>query len=213
MDCYMIIGVLILGYLLGAIPVGYLVAKAARKIDLRLIGSGHTGGTNVLRAVGALPAVLTIVGDFAKGYWAAKLALMLVPDAPWVAACAGLAAVVGHVWSLFLGFKGGVGTMTTSGAAAALMPQGTAVVCALAVMVLVLKRMSSVASLTLAGLVPVACFVGAMLRLWPMSYLVFALGSSAIAVWALRENIRRLRAGTERRLGEQVTPHVGQEGR
>jgi glycerol-3-phosphate acyltransferase PlsY len=197
--------VLAASYLLGSIPFGYMVTFIARKIDLRLVGSGHTGGTNVLRVAGALPAAITVVLDFAKGYAAVELARALVPGAPIVWALAGLLAVVGHVWSLFLGFKGGVGTMTTGGGAVALMPDGALAAIALSLVAILVGRMSSLGSLLFAALLPLACLVGAVLGAWPYTYLIFALGTSVMATWALRENIKRLRAGTERRIGEPVS--------
>ena len=201
-----IAGVILIAYLLGSLPFGYVATWIARKIDLRLVGSGHTGGTNVLRAAGALPAAITIALDFCKGYFSVRIAEALVPELAWVAACAALAAVIGHVWSLFLGFKGGVGTMTSGGGAAALMPGGTIASAVVALLGLLIKRTSSVGSLTFAVLLPITGLVGALLGYWPYTHLIFALGSSALAIWSLRANIQRLRNGTERRIGEQI-PH------
>jgi len=194
----------IIAYLLGSLPFGYLVTWIARKIDLRVVGSGHTGGTNVLRAAGALPAAITILFDFCKGYFSVRIAEALAPGLGWVAALAALAAVVGHVWSVFLAFKGGVGTMTTGGGAVALMPGGALASIVLSIVGVLVKRMSSVGSLLFALLLPIACLIGALLGYWPYVYLVFAIGSSAIAIWSLRANIQRLRDGTERRIGQQI---------
>jgi len=194
----------IIAYLLGSLPFGYLVTWVARKIDLRGVGSGHTGGTNVLRAAGAIPAAITIVFDFCKGHFSVRIAEAMAPGLAWVAALAALAAVVGHVWSIFLAFKGGVGTMTTGGGAVALMPGGALASIAVSIVGVLIRRMSSVGSLLFALLLPVACLIGALLGYWPFVYLIFAIGSSAIAIWSLRANIQRLRDGTERRIGEQI---------
>jgi len=199
-----ILASVIIAYLLGSLPFGYLVTWVARKIDLRLVGSGHTGGTNVLRAAGAIPAAITILFDYCKGYFSVRIAESLAPDLAWVATLAALAAVVGHVWSVFLAFKGGVGTMTTGGGAVALMPGGALTSIALSIVGVLIKRMSSVGSLTFALLLPIACLIGALLGYWPLIYLVFAVGSSAVAIWSLRTNIQRLRDGTERRIGQQI---------
>lgn len=201
---------LIAAYLLGSLPIGYVVVWVARRIDIRAIGSGHTGGTNVLRVAGALPAILTVLGDLAKGYCAVALARHLAPDLALTASLAGLIAVVGHNWSVFLGFRGGVGTMTTGGAALALMPVGIAAVGAIALGIVAARRYSSLGSLAVAALLPVADLVGILLGAWPAYTLIFTLGTGAMATWALRTNILRLRAGTERRIGQNVPP--GQAG-
>jgi glycerol-3-phosphate acyltransferase PlsY len=93
---------LVCAYLLGAIPVGYIAAKLLKNVDVRKVGSGRTGATNVLRAAGVVPAALTVVGDFLKGCLAVALARVLVPGLPLMAALGGLGAVAGHNWSIFL---------------------------------------------------------------------------------------------------------------
>lgn len=199
-------GIIVMAYLLGSIPVGYVMGKLFKKIDITRIGSGHTGGTNVLRAVGALPAALTLVGDFAKGYGAVVLTRALLPDVPLNAALAGLFAVIGHNYSLFLGFRGGVGSITTLGATVALMPIVALIVVLVAGLIALIWRYSSLGSLTMAVLSPLTCLVGAIRGDWPASYLVFALGAGLMAFWALRSNIQRLRQGTERRIGQSIPP-------
>ncbi len=191
-------------YLLGAIPVGYVAAKLLKKVDVRKVGSGRTGATNVLRAAGVVPAALTVVGDFLKGYAAVALAGVLAPGIPLVAALGGLAAVAGHNWSVFLGFDGGVGSMTTVGAALMLMPLPTVIAAAAGIAVIVAWRYASAGSLTLATVLTIACVVGVMRGDLPATHLAFALGTSAMAVWELRPNIQRLLQGTERKVGQQI---------
>lgn len=199
-------GALLLAYLLGALPVGYLAAKMLKGIDVRRVGSGRIGGSNVLRAAGVLPAALTVLGDVAKGYGAVALAGALVPHNPLVAALAALLAVVGHNWPIYLGFKGGVGTMTTLGASLALLPAIALTVFIAGAAVVLIWRYTSLGSLTIAVALPLACLVGALAGGWPAAYLVFALGSGLIAILALRPNIQRLRQGTERKLGQTIPP-------
>ncbi len=199
-------GALLLAYFLGALPVGYLAAKLLKGIDVRRVGSGRIGGSNVLRAAGVLPAALTVLGDMAKGYGAVALAGVLVPQKPLVAALAGLLAVVGHNWPVFLGFKGGVGTMTTLGASLALLPPLAWAVFIAGALVVLLWRYTSLGSLTIAMGLPLACLVGTLAGGWPAAYLVFSLGSGLIAIWALRPNIQRLRQGRERKLGQTIPP-------
>ena len=195
---------LVLAYLLGAIPMGYAAAKLLKNVDVRKVGSGRTGGTNVLRAAGIVPAALTVVGDFLKGYAAVALAKALAPDLPLMAALGGLAAVAGHNWSIFLGFDGGVGTMATVGAALMLMPIPAAIAAAAGIVVILAWRYASLGSLSLAAVLTIACLVSVIRGDLPATHLVFALGTSAMSVWELRPNIQRLLRGTERKVGQQV---------
>jgi glycerol-3-phosphate acyltransferase PlsY len=195
---------LVAAYLLGAIPVGYLAVKAIRKVDITSIGSGHTGGTNALRVGGPVAGAITVVADLAKGFGAVMLARYLVPNAPLVIALAGAMSVVGHNYSVFLHWRGGVGTMTTLGATLALMPVVAAIVLVVALLVIVISRYSSLGSLTLAGLLPLLCLGGALMGYWPIAYVALAVLTSVMAVRELRTNIERLKRGTERRLGHFV---------
>src|SRR5262245_24027247 len=111
-------------YLIGAIPMGFLVARAFGGVDIRQAGSGNIGATNVLRTLGKLPGVLTMVGDIAKGYVAVTVARALLPE-PWGAAAGAVLAVVGNCWPVFLRFRGGKGVATGFGAFLALMPWAT----------------------------------------------------------------------------------------
>lgn len=192
---------ILLGYLLGAIPSGYILVWLFKKVDIRSIGSGRTGGTNVLRSAGLLPAALTVAVDFAKGYGAVMVARMLAPQSSLVEALAGLAAVVGHNWPIFLGFHGGAGTMTSIGAAAALFPIGAAVAGVCGALAIALSRYASLGSLTLAAALSLSSLVAVFMG-WPASLLLLTLGSTALTVWQLRPNIERLRHGTERKVGQ-----------
>lgn len=204
MEGFRFLGALVGAYLLGALPVGYAITWSAKKVDIRTLGSGHTGGTNVLRVAGALPAALTVLCDAAKGYGAVALARALAPGLPWVAALAGALTVLGHNHSVFLAFKGGVGTMTTFGVALALMPWGAVGAGLMGLAVVAARRYASLGSLTFAAFVPLACLLGAALGAWPWAYLLFAIPSSLFSVWELRHNIQRLRQGTERKIGQRV---------
>jgi glycerol-3-phosphate acyltransferase PlsY len=112
------------GYLLGAVPTGVLVCRAVRGADVRQHGSGHTGGLNVSRAVGMWPGALTAVVDALLGVAAVAGATLLTDD-PWAATVAGVAAVVGHDWSVFIRFGGGIGLSTLGGALLFLAPLRT----------------------------------------------------------------------------------------
>ena len=110
----------VMGYLLGAVPTGVLVCRALRGVDVRQQGSGHTGGLNVSRTAGIWGGVLTGVVDLLLGVTAVAVATLMARDNPWAATVAGVMAVVGHNWSIFLRFKGGAGTATTVGILAAM---------------------------------------------------------------------------------------------
>ena len=155
--------VLLIAYLLGAFPAGYLTAKIIRRVDVTAIGSGHTGGTNVFRSAGPVAGGITIVLDLAKGYAAAAIAQLLVPDAPVLIALAGTLAILGHNYSIFLGFRGGVGTMATLGVALALMPISAGVAVLFGIVIILISRYTSLGSLTVAALLPLACLAGALL--------------------------------------------------
>jgi len=101
-------------YLIGAVPVGFLIARAWGVGDIRAHGSGNIGATNVLRTAGRAPAILTLVGDVAKGFLAVKAAAAVAGD-PWPVAVAGVAAIAGNCWSVFLKFRGGKGVATGLG--------------------------------------------------------------------------------------------------
>lgn len=190
-------------FLLGAIPWGYLAGKAAGGIDLRAVGSGGTGATNVLRTLGLRASAAVFVLDFAKGIvpvLAAK-ALGFTPD--WVAAAA-IAAVAGHCWSPFIGFKGGKGVATGAGAAITLFPPVLVVLPIMAALVWQTKFVS-LGSLVASGLAAALAIGFAHSgRLDTSAALAIAV-IAAIIVVRHEANIRRLLAGTERRIGESVS--------
>jgi len=192
----------VMGYLLGAVPVGYLVVWLFKREDVRQYGSGRTGGTNVYRAAGIGAAILSGAGDVLKGTLAVLLARWLVGTAA-AEVVAGLAAVIGHNWSVFLGWRGGAGTGTNLGVVAAFSPLVALALGVILLLAIRIVRYASVASMIVAGLVPVAFLILAFVYP-PFShygyYALYGLLSAAVIVFALRPNIARLRAGNERRL-------------
>lgn len=191
---------LVLVYLVGAVPVGYLVARILR-VDIRAHGSGNIGATNVLRTLGKGPAVITLLLDMAKGYAAVWVALALGPE-PWWGGVGALLAVIGNCWSVFLGFRGGKGMATGLGAFLNLMP--VAVLPAILVWVAVAAtfRYISLASVTAALCVPIGAV---LLRRYHWSEALAALAVALIIVLRHRDNVARLLSGTERKLGERVS--------
>jgi acyl phosphate:glycerol-3-phosphate acyltransferase len=182
---------LISSYLLGSVPTGLLLARAFG-VNIRETGSGNIGATNVYRTMGRKIGILTLVGDCLKGLLPVLLAKWLDLPEIWVAAI-GLAAFLGHVYTIFLGFKGGKGVATALGVFLGIAP--LSVVAGLAVFALVLYkwRYVSAASIAAAAIIPVAVtLTKGTAELIAMSFVI-----AAIVIYRHRENIARLRAGTE----------------
>jgi glycerol-3-phosphate acyltransferase PlsY len=192
--------VLVASYLLGSIPFSYLVARQ-RGVDVRKVGSGNVGATNVMRNVGKTAGLIAFLLDAAKGAAAALIALRagLVFA---LASLAAVAAILGHMYQVWLRFNGGKGVATGAGAFLPLAPLATG--CALAVFALTLAatRYVSVGSMTGAvSLAVLAWVTGAPRPVW-----IAAGAMAALIVWKHRGNIERLAAGTESRLGRRAEP-------
>jgi glycerol-3-phosphate acyltransferase PlsY len=188
-----------IGYLAGSIPFAFLAGRYFRGVDIRRIGSGNVGAANVLRSTSTLMAVLVMLLDAAKGAGAVLFAERLAPGdaAP---AAAGIAAVVGHVYPLWLRFRGGKGVATAAGVFAILTPLALAPAAAIFVATVWATRFISLGSLiaTLA-LAPIALALGSS------AAVVGAAGAVALLiVFRHRTNIGRLLAGTERRIGQKA---------
>lgn len=191
----------LLGYLLGAIPVGLLVGRITRGIDIRRSGSGRTGTTNVLRSVGPLGAAFVLLLDVAKGLAAAAIGQALAGE--WGALSGGLAAVLGHTRSIFIGFGGGRGVATAAGGLAVLAPIALLGVVPLFALVARMSRYVSLASLSVAVAAPVIVAGLVLLGRAGIPALIFAVLGCGLVVVAHADNIARLRSGTERRLGQR----------
>jgi glycerol-3-phosphate acyltransferase PlsY len=186
-------------YLVGAIPVGVLVARARGGVDIRRHGSGNIGATNVLRTLGPLAGAFTLVGDIVKGYGAVVLARAIDPSGVGAAAAA-VAAIVGNCWPVYLGFKGGKGVATGFGAFLALAPLATAPAALVWVIVTASFRFVSLASILACVELP----IGVFLLGYPPAAVGAAVAAGAIIVLRHRPNIERLFGGTEPRLGEHA---------
>jgi glycerol-3-phosphate acyltransferase PlsY len=183
------------GYLIGSVPFAFLLSRRYG-IDLRRAGSGNVGATNVLRTTGVPSAVAAMCLDAAKGS-VAVLTLQRVMMDPTAPAVAGIASIVGHIYPVWLGFKGGKGVATAAGVFAVLAPAALGLATAAFVIAGAISRYVSVGSLaaavTLAGTVPA---MGA-----PPAVIVGALAAAMLIMHRHRGNIGRLLAGTERRVG------------
>jgi len=182
-----------LGYLLGAIPFGLLLTRLAGKGDIRAVGSGNIGATNVLRTGSKGLAAATLLLDALKGAAAVWIAASLWPDGARFGAAG---ALIGHLYPLWLRFGGGKGVATLLGVLIPLLPVAAAIYAAVWIGFLLLVRISSVAGMAAAASAPVMAAVTGHSELVPMLAL-FAL----LVIWKHKENLARLRAGTEPRIG------------
>ena len=183
-------------YLIGSIPFGLLLAKAAGKGDIREIGSGNIGATNVLRTGNKGLAAATLLLDLAKGLAAVMIARHLWPDALGLAA---LAAIVGHCFPVWLGFRGGKGVATFAGVCLGLLWPLGAVYAALWLAVLGLSRISSLGGMSAAVSAPIAAAVLGRMDLAPWLAAI-----AALVLFLHRANIRRLAAGEEPKVGSKA---------
>ncbi len=187
-------------YLVGSIPVGLIVGRVARGIDIRQYGSGKTGFTNVLRTCGARWGVVALIGDLAKGIVPVLLA-RYISDEPWVHASAGLAAAIGHDWPVFAGYQGGRGVATSFGAALAMNPVAAGILVPFGIGLVVVTRIMSVMSVGMAPVLAVEFVALAAMGQQPWAYAVYAVIAAAMVLVLHRENIQRLLDGTEPKIG------------
>ena len=189
---------LILGYLLGSIPSGWIAGRWIKGIDLRELGSGSTGATNVLRQVGKGPALVVFLIDVGKGA-AAVLIARALGQGDWIQVLAGLTALAGHIWPVWLGFKGGKAVATGLGMFLGLAwPVGLAGF-GLFMAVFSLSRLVSLASVLAAISLPLLMAAGS----GSTANLVVALVAMLLVLWRHRSNIQRLINGTEPKLGQK----------
>ena len=186
---------LLVGYLLGSIPFGLILTRFAGRGDIRAIGSGNIGATNVLRTGSKPLAVTTLFLDAAKGALAVIVAQRLWPDGVDFAAAG---ALIGHLYPVWLKFRGGKGIATLLGILVPLMPVAAVAYAAVWVGMLIALRISSASGMAAAASAPVSAAVAGERDLFPM-LLAFAL----LVVWKHRDNIRRLQDGTEPRIGKR----------
>ena len=193
---------ILIAYLIGSLPFAVIVSRALGLPDPRSYGSGNPGATNVLRTGRKLAALLTLVGDGGKGWLAVFLAASYAPgygvSAPAVAACA-VAVFLGHVFPVFLGFRGGKGVATAGGVLLALDPWLGLAALATWIVIALFSRYASLASIVAAVCAPVYAF---FMSLQPSAVPALILIAVAI-VWRHHGNLRNLAAHKERRIGEK----------
>jgi glycerol-3-phosphate acyltransferase PlsY len=188
----------VVGYLLGSISFAVLLVRLRTGKDIRTEGSGNAGATNVLRSHGKALALLVAFLDIAKGA-AAVLLVRLVTADPRAAAAAAFGSILGHVFPIYYGFRGGKGVATAVGAFLALAPLPTLVCIGVFVAAVALTRYVSVGSMVAMSLLPAA--MGLFHE--PMPVVVAAAGAAVLIVFKHIENLKRLAAGRERKLGQK----------
>ena len=188
----------ILGYVLGAVPTGLLVGWAWG-VDIRKVGSGNIGTANVLRAAGKWAAGLTMFGDMLKGLLPVVLARLFTDDV-WVISLTALASVLGHCWPIFLRFRGGKGVATGAGTILGLAPLLGLALFALWWIVALASRYTSLAAIVTMALGPLVFLLFGQ----PVAYVLYTAVGGALVIWRHRENVRALLNGTERKVGQKV---------
>lgn len=186
------------GYVLGAVPTGYLVGRAFG-VDVRKVGSGNIGTANVLRAAGKWAALLTLAGDMFKGF-APVVVARLATDNLWIHAVVALAAVVGHCWPVFLRFKGGKAVATGAGTSIGLAPLVGLGLFAFWWAVVLLSRYTSLGAIAVMVVSPLVFWLTGQ----PLAYVAYSVVGGALVLWRHRENARALLNGTERKVGQRV---------
>ncbi|HEX8365861.1 MAG TPA: glycerol-3-phosphate 1-O-acyltransferase PlsY [Allosphingosinicella sp.] len=192
------LGALLIGYLFGSIPFGILLTRAAGAGDLRAIGSGNIGATNVLRTGRKGLAASTLLLDAAKGAAAILVVRLAFPGEPQLDPLAAFGALIGHLYPLWLRFRGGKGVATFLGILAALHWPVALAAAAIWLLMLALTRFSSLAGMTMALSAPVAA---AAIGRFDLALLL--LGFALLIVWKHRANLERLMSGSEPRVGQE----------
>ena len=207
-DVMRIIAAVVMAYLLGSFPAGFLLGRLWG-VNVLEWGSGRTGGTNVLRSAGVLPALLTGAIDVGKGALAVWAAGQLAPETyqAITQVLAGVAVILGHNYSIFLGFRGGAGVGTSLGALSMIYWPAAVALLVLLLLIVAITRYASLGSLIVTTLMPIILLALAVTGKLPLAYICYGLLAWVIIVYEHRPNIRRLIEGTERRIGEKRNPN------
>ena len=214
---------IILGYIIGAVPVGLLIVKRITGKDIRMVGSGRSGATNVIRAAGMWAGVTTAILDLIKGALPILVAKLILPSLPWAHVLVGVSAVLGHNHSIFLResvtdhktgrkktvLRGGAGGVTTVGGAIGLWVWTGAIVIPAGSAILFGIGYASVATMSGAIMTTIIMAVRSNQGLAPSAYIYYGVMCLLLQLWALRPNIRRLINGTERLIGWRAKRMTG----
>lgn len=194
----LIAGLVIVGYVLGGVPFGVVISKLMGLPDPRTVGSKNVGFTNVLRVSGKPAGILTLIGDMGKG-WVMGFAAMYLLQAEWAILIVALAPFLGHLFSPFLGFKGGKGVATALGSVLGVTPLIGSLLLLAWISAVALWRYSSGGALTAFGLFPI---IAALIHP-TIAFMFFSLAISGLIAVKHKDNIERLRNGTESKMGQR----------
>jgi len=191
-----IIVYLLLSYLCGAIPFGYIVAKLFKHVDIRTLGSGNPGATNVYRSISKPLGVLTLILDVLKGFVPVYLISFINPEFQWMVISVAFVTIIGHTFTVFLRFKGGKGVATACGAFLAINPLSVLICLGVFIVVLAMFKYVSAASIMAALMLPISLY---LLKELP-EIVVFAGMISILVIVRHISNIKRLLNGTENKI-------------
>jgi glycerol-3-phosphate acyltransferase PlsY len=189
---------IIVSYLVGSISIAYYMCRKFYSIDIRQYGSGNPGSTNVLRVLGTKPALIVFLADLLKGFITVSIGRLIGGEN--LALLAAIAVVVGHDWSIFLNFKGGKGIATSLGVVIGIFPKVAPILAIFGISVIFISRYVSLGSISTATLLPILLLIFR----YPAKHIIVGLILGAIAVYRHRDNIERMLAGKENKLGQKV---------
>ncbi len=192
--------IVILGYFVGSIPWGLLIIKFRLGIDVRRYGSGKTGMTNSLRVAGRSVAIAVLLADAGKAIFMVSLAKALSPE-PWIHSAVASAVILGHIWPIFAGFKGGRGIAPGVGASGAVDIWAGAIGLLVFLPIVAIGRIVSLGSVVSVGAVMLTFLFKTINGDAPIPYLLYSVVMGSIIIWMHRDNIRRLLSGSEPKLG------------
>ncbi len=193
--------ILFLGYLFGSFPSGYLAGRIAKGIDIRSLGSGSTGATNVLRHIGKRAAIAVFLLDVFKGVLSILIAKHLLLNDSWLVAI-GLSTLIGHIWPVWLNWRGGKAVATGLGIFLGLSWQVGLATLGIFILMILLFRIVSLASVSAALALPLIMFLSFSQENISIPFLVISLLATTLVIWRHRENIIRLSKGNEPKIGQ-----------
>ena len=193
--------ILFFGYLFGSFPSGYLAGRIAKGIDIRSLGSGSTGATNVLRHIGKRAAITVFLLDLFKGVLSILLAKYFLLNDSWQVAI-GLSTLIGHIWPIWLNWKGGKAVATGLGIFLGLSWQVGLATLGIFIIMITLFRIVSLASVSAALALPLIMFLSFSTSNFSLPFLIISLLAMTLVIWRHRENIVRLIKGKEPRIGQ-----------
>ncbi|MBW6515603.1 MAG: glycerol-3-phosphate 1-O-acyltransferase PlsY [Candidatus Cloacimonetes bacterium] len=193
--------IIVVSYLMGSVPFGYLLGKIIKRIDIREHGSGNVGATNVLRVLGWKIGLIAFLLDLLKGFGAVLFAKLIMPESSLIYIFAGLTAIVGHMFTIFLRFKGGKGVATSAGVFAALIPVSILIALLCFIVVTIISRYVSLSSIVAAiALIVVQSVFTFRNGMQNIEYLILVIIVAGFIVFKHKTNISRLINGTENKI-------------